>query len=242
MVVGMGKGLATDALLALLDVGPPGIGGAEVQARIAEHGKRPGADALMIALLRLEGSGHVAVVRDGSMRFSLTDDGRNRAYEMGGGRPVHLQLLMADLVGYVAFTSTHGDTAARAAAGSLHRATSDAVRLSGGEVVKVMGDGVLAWLPPAADPVPVVTALWAGCELPTGERWQIRAASHVGEPIRHGGDLFGADVNLVARLCAAAAPGELVRTVPAANGSDAAERLSVRGLDAPVAVERVVIS
>lgn len=227
--------LGTEVLLALLDVGDAGISGAELQDRLAAHLKRPAADALLVALLRLEGIGQVAVDRGPTMRFALTADGRDRAYEVGGGHPVHLQLLMADLVDFVSFTSSHGDAAARQAAGALHRAASDAVRLGKGEVVKVMGDGFLAWLPPAADPIPVVAAVAAGCEQPSGARWQLRAASHVGHPIRHRGDLFGHDVNLVARLCDAAGPGELVRSV---GGTDDPEHLVVRGLDAPVPVWR----
>ncbi|MGQ0831646.1 MAG: hypothetical protein ACT4OV_08200 [Microthrixaceae bacterium] len=234
----MGAGLGTEVLLALLDVGDVGVAGGEVQARLGERGKRPAADVLMVALLRLETSGHVAVSRSADMTFTLTTKGRERAYELGGGRPVHLQLLMADLVGFVSFTSAHGDAAARAAAGALHQAASDAVRLGGGELVKVMGDGFLAWLPPAVDPVPVVAAVAAGCARPDGDRWQLRAASHVGHPIRHRGDLFGNDVNLVARLCDAAAPGELLRsTSTAAHG----ERLEVRGIDASIGIVRVPI-
>jgi class 3 adenylate cyclase len=236
----VGTKLATEVLLALLDVGERGLGGAEVQDRLAAHGKRPGADDLLIALLRLETIGHVAVERGPRMSFALTPAGRDRAYELGGGQPVHLQLLMADLVGFVAFTAMHGDAAGRAAAGSLHQAASDAVRLGGGAVVKVMGDGFLAWLPPSTDPLPVVTAVAAGCTRPSGEPWMLRAASHIGNPIRHRNDLFGNDVNLVSRLCAAAAPGELVRS---AGGGDAREpeHLAVRGLDEPVPIWRVAL-
>lgn len=230
--------LGVEVLLALLDVGDRGFGGAEVQERLATHGKRPAADALLIALLRLETSGHVTVERGQTMTFALTPAGRDRAYELGGGQPVHLQLLMADLVGFVAFTSTHGDVAGRAAAGSLHQVASDAVRHGGGEMVKVMGDGFLAWLPATADPVPVVTAVAAGCARPSGEPWLLRAASHVGNPIRHRNDLFGNDVNLVARLCDAAAPGELVRST---GGRGEPEQLDVRGFDAPVPVWRVAL-
>ncbi len=232
----MGAGLATEVLLSLLGVGEPGVVGGEVQARLADRGRRPATDVLLVALLRLEATGHVAVDRSSGLRFALTAAGRERAYELGGGRPVHLQLLMADLVGFVSFTSAHGDAAARAAAGALHRAASDAVRMGGGEVVKVMGDGFLAWLPPTTDPVPVVAAVAAGCDRPDGERWRLRAASHVGHPIRHRGDLFGNDVNLVARLCDAAGPGELLRSTTAGG-----EDLVVRGLDVAVPVLRVAI-
>lgn len=234
----MGPKLGTEVLLALLDVVGPGLGGGELQERLDAHGKRPPADKLLVALLSLETAGHVIVQRGVVMRFALTAKGRERAYELGGGQPVHVQLLMADLVGFTAFTSTHGDTAAHAAADALHRVATEALRRAGGEVVKVMGDGFLAWLPPAADPVPVVTEVAAGCERPDGEPWLLRAASHVGHPIRHRRDLFGGDVNLVARLCAAAAPGELVRSH---GGADQPEQLDVRGLDAPVPVWRMAI-
>jgi class 3 adenylate cyclase len=235
----MGAKLATEVLLSLLDVGDVGISGAEIQDRLAVHGKRPAADTLLLTLLRLETAGHVAVERGPALRFALTATGRDRAYELGGGQPVHLQLLMADLVGFVAFTAMHGDDAARQAAGALHHAAADAVRLGKGEIVKVMGDGFLAWLPPTADPLPVITAVAAGCERPTGERWQLRAASHIGHPIRHRGDLFGNDVNLVARLCDAAAPGELVCS---GGGTADPEHLTVRGLDATVPVWRLAIA
>ena len=240
MVLSVGTKLGTEVLLALLDVGEHGLGGAELQDRLAAHGKRPSADVLLVTLLGLEATGHVAIERrPSSMTFALTPSGRDRAYELGGGRPVHLQLLMADLVGFVAFTSEHGDVAGRAAAGLLHHVASDAVRTGGGEVVKVMGDGVLAWLPPAADPVPVVAAMAAGCSRPSGEPWRLRAASHIGNPIRHRNDLFGNDVNLVARLCDAAEPGELVRS---GGGRGAPEKLEVRGFDTPVPVWRVALS
>ena len=230
--------LSTEVLLALLDVGEVRVPGTDVQQRLQAQGKAPRPDKLMVALLRLEDTGHVAIDRADGLRFALTDKGRERAYEMGGGRPVHLQLVMADLVGFTAFTTTHGDGAARAAAGALHQASSDALRRAGGQVVKAMGDGFLAWLPPDHDPLPVLALVAAGLEHPDGERWQLHAASHVGNPIQHRGDLFGRDVNLVARLCDAAGPGELVRS---GGGDGPPEQLAVRGFDDPVTVWRTVI-
>jgi class 3 adenylate cyclase len=148
---------------------------------------------------------------------------------------------MADLVGYVAYTAANGDEAARHASSTLAAAASSVVRRHGGEVVKGLGDGFLAWLPPTVDPLPVVAEVAASLTDPSGWRWRLRAASHVGHPIRHGGDLFGGDVNLVARLCAAAAPDELVVTCDV-DGGGRAERLDVRGMAAPVLVERVAIA
>ena len=235
----MGAGLSTEVLLALLDVAEVGVSGAEVQQRLKLQGKEPRPDKLLVALLQLEDTGHVAVDRHDGMRFALTAKGRDRAYELGGGRPVHLQLLMADLVAFTQFTSAHGDAAARATAGTLHQVASDAVRREGGEVVKVLGDGFLAWLPPGNDPMPVLRAVTVGCALPSGESWPLHAASHIGRPIRHRGDLFGADVNLVARLCDAAGPGELLRS---GGGHGEPERLTVRGFDEPIPVWRMAIA
>jgi class 3 adenylate cyclase len=237
--VALGAGLSSEVLLALLDVAEVGVTGAEVQHRLKQTGKTPRADKLMVSLLRLEDTGHVRIDRQDGLRFALTPKGRDRAYELGGGQPVHVQLLMADLVSFTEFTSVHGDAAARAIAGTLHHVASDAVRRERGEVVKVLGDGFLAWLPPGTDPMGVLRAVTIGCEHPSGQPWLLHAASHVGSPISHGGDLFGADVNLVSRLCDAAGPGELVRS---AGGEGAPERLQVRGFDTPIPVWRVAIA
>jgi len=137
--VALGAGLSTEVLLAMLDVGDVGVTGTEVQRRLLlTPGKTPRPDKLMVALLRLEDTGHVRVDRTDGLRFALTEKGRDRAYELGGGKPVHVQLLMADLVSFTEFTSAHGDAAARAAAGLLHQLASDAVRRDGGEVVKAL--------------------------------------------------------------------------------------------------------
>jgi class 3 adenylate cyclase len=234
--------LATEVLLALLVAPADGIGGVALQGELAAHRRRPPrSDELLARLLRLEATGHVTVDRAEGMRFGLTDQGRARAYEVAGGVTVHVRLLMADLVGFVAFTASRGDEAARDAAHTLAQAASAVVRSQGGEVVKGLGDGFLAWLPPTVDPLPVMAELATRCARPTGERWRLRGASHVGTPIRHGGDLFGGDVNLVARLCEAAGPDELVLSHPTGTQHDT-EHLLLRGMAEPVPVVRMVLA
>lgn len=235
-------GLSTEVLLALLEAPPDGLSGVALQGQLSAHRRRPPrSDELLVRLLRLEATGHVTVHRDDAMRFVLTDQGRSRAYEMAGGLTVHVRLLMVDLVGFVSFTASRGDEAARDAASTLAHAASAVVRSQGGEVVKGLGDGFLAWLPPTVDPLPLVVELGGRCTRPTGEPWRLRAASHVGNPIRHGGDLFGGDVNLVARLCQAAGPDELLLSHPAASQHDA-EHLLVRGMAELVPVVRVALA
>lgn len=238
----MQHGLSTDVLLALLEAPTGGIDGGSLQARLAEHGRPVRSDRLLGALLQLEGTDHVRVEREGGYAFALTDAGRERAIELGGGRPVHVRLLMVDLVDFTGFTAAHGDAAAHEAARGLAAAARGVVAAAGGAVVKELGDGVLAWLPPDHPPLPVAREVAAACARPDGGPWSLRAASHVGHPIRSRGDLFGADVNLVARLCDLAAPDELVTTLAGASGADAtngaSDRLDVRGVPEPVVVRR----
>lgn len=229
-------------LLALLEAPASGIDGGSLQARLAEHGRRVRSDQLLSSLLQLEGTDHVRVEREHGYSFALTEAGRERAIELGGGRPVHVRLLMVDLVDFTAFTAAHGDAAAHDAARALAAAVRAALVGSGGSVVKELGDGVLASLLPDHPPLPVAREVAGACARPDGGPWSLRAASHVGRPIRSRGDLFGADVNLVARLCDLAGPDELVTTVDGSSGFDAAsatsEHLAVRGVSEPVAVRR----
>jgi class 3 adenylate cyclase len=233
------KGLSTDVLLALLEAPVGGTEGARLQARLAELGRATRSDQLLTALLRLEAIDHVRVRRGDRYRFELTAAGRDRAIELGGGQPVHVRLLMVDLVDFTAFTAEHGDEAAHDAARGLAASTRAALDGSGGAVVKELGDGVLAWLPPDRLALPVARGIAAACRRPDGGGWALRAASHVGRPIRSRGDLYGADVNLVARLCAAAGPDELVSTVDGSQeGSAVRDHVVVRGVADPVPVRR----
>jgi adenylate cyclase len=78
-------------------------------------------------------------------------------------------------------------------------------------VVKRLGDGLMAVFPSADDAV--VAALAArdaveGLEV-DGHRLHLRAGVHVGAPQQLGGDYYGRDVNIAARITDAAGPGEV---------------------------------
>jgi class 3 adenylate cyclase len=233
------RGLAAEVLLALLEAPPEGVEGGRLQARLQELGRRARSDELLTALLRLEAIDQVRVDRSDRYRFALTDAGRERAIETGGGQPVHVRLLMLDLVDFTAYTAEHGDAAAHDAARTLAGSARAAIDGAGGAVVKELGDGVLAWLPPDRAALPVAREIAGGCRRPDGDSWPLRAASHVGRPIRSRGDLFGGDVNLVARLCDLAAPDELVTTLDGQPPADVAiDQVVLRGVADPVAVRR----
>ncbi len=234
------QGRPLDVLLALLpaDRAEP-VGGDELVERLSDAGRKVSASSLLTTLLGLEASGHVSVQRD-PYRFALTAAGEASAHELAPGHRVALQLVMVDLVDYVAYTAMAGDAAAHRATTRLCDAAAAALERGAGWLVKGLGDGFLAALDPAADVVAFVRRVKRHATRDDGTAWPVRAAAHLGTPIRHRNDVFGADVNLVARLCDAARPDELVLSLVGAGGGD--ERLGVRGLDTEVAVRRVVLA
>lgn len=235
----MGRPKRLDLLFALLgSSADEPVNGRMLTRRLADAGLEASPGTLLTALLRLERSGHVVVRRAPSHAFSLTPLGEAAARDLGPGKPVDVVVLMVDLVGFVAFTEAHGDDAARHAATVLHDAAAVVLRDRSGRFVKSLGDGVLGTLPPGADAGEAVAAIARRCERPDGSRWSVRAAARDGRPIAHRGDLYGADVNLVARLCDAAGPNELVLAV---GPGAARELVDVRGLADAVPVVRVPV-
>jgi class 3 adenylate cyclase len=227
-----------DVLFALLGTTTEDpIHGAPLSRRLARAGFTVTPGALLSALLRLEESGHVVVQRTSVHAFSLTDVGEDAAHELGPGARIDATVLMIDLVGFVAFTEAHGDDEAQRAALLLHDAADTELRGRSGRVVKSLGDGVLGTLPAGGDAVAAVTAIARRCARPDGSRWEVRSAAREGRPIAFGGDLYGADVNLVARLCGAARPDELI--LAAGPAVAATEWIDVRGLAEPVPIRRV---
>jgi class 3 adenylate cyclase len=230
-----------DVLLALLGTSREApIDGETASRRLALGGREPGPRKLLAELLQLEASGHVEVTRDErGHRFALTALGEDAAYELGPGDPVEVVLVMVDLVGYVAFTAEQGDDAAHQVARSLQDVAERELRAVGGRLVKPLGDGFLGTVRTQGDGVNIVRRVAQQCVHPNGRVWPLRGAVHRGRPIAFRGDLFGADVNLTARLCAAAHPGQLV--VTAAPTDAGAESLAVRGLTEPIAVTRMAV-
>jgi class 3 adenylate cyclase len=231
-----GRSGRRDLLVALLD---GGCDGTTLQDRLVALGRTAAADELLVALLQAERSGLVAVARGGTYHFSLTPAGEQAAAEAGDGAPTPTYLVMADLVGFVAYTEEAGDEAARDVARDFARVAKHHLGQTGGRVVKQLGDGIIGTVALDADPLPVLRALAADCRDLDGSSWQLRAAAHRGQPIHQRGDLYGRDVNLVARLCDLAAPGEAL--VTAGTDAPTSESLTVRGVPVPVAVVREVL-
>lgn len=122
-----------------------------------------------------------------------------------------LAVLFTDLAGFSTWTLEKGDDLAV----QLLREVGAAVEpLIGqrGYIVKRLGDGLMAVFP---DADAAVTAAIAARDATSalevaGHRPRLRAGVHVGRPHKLGDDYFGRDVNIAARIAAAADPGEVL--------------------------------
>ncbi|HLW00331.1 MAG TPA: AAA family ATPase [Ktedonobacterales bacterium] len=121
--------------------------------------------------------------------------------------------LIADLRGYTRFTLEHGDEAAAHLAMTFATLARATVQARGGQVVELRGDEVLAVFPSTRQ------ALWAAIELEAG----VAAARQTdpsfppvgigldaGEAVPVEEGYRGAALNLAARLCSLAGPGEVL--------------------------------
>jgi class 3 adenylate cyclase/YHS domain-containing protein len=125
-----------------------------------------------------------------------------------------------DLAGFTALTETHGD----------HDAADLAVRFAslavgalgdGQRVVKSIGDAVMLEAP---DPVAGVALVSRICERADAEDLfpVLRAGLHHGPVVERDGDLFGATVNLAARVAGHAAGDQVLATAVVADAVDSA--------------------
>jgi adenylate cyclase len=121
-------------------------------------------------------------------------------------------IAFTDLVGFTEFTATRGDEDALAVLGVQERIVQGALP-GDGRVVKELGDGLLLFLPGAADAVDVCLRILDGFDAAAARDemplW-VRVGLHWGRPAQRGDDLVGHDVNVAARIVDVAAPGELL--------------------------------
>ncbi|MEX2157870.1 MAG: adenylate/guanylate cyclase domain-containing protein [Dehalococcoidia bacterium] len=118
-------------------------------------------------------------------------------------------ILFTDIVDSTALTERLGDTRFREASRALDVGLRDAIHEAGGAAIggKLLGDGVLATFPSAAQAIDGARrclALSAASEL------GLHIGLHAGDVIREENNVFGGAVNIAARICALSAPGEIL--------------------------------
>ncbi len=127
-----------------------------------------------------------------------------------------------DMAGFTAITEAQGDEDAADLATMFAEITRAALG-PGDRLIKTIGDAVLVTSPDPAAGLGLIerllTAAASEPRLPT-----LRAGLHHGDAIGRDGDVFGAAVNLAARVAAEAYPAEVLGT---ARIADAARDLSI---------------
>src|SRR4051794_31738288 len=131
--------------------------------------------------------------------------------KQGRGRgKERLAVVFTDLASFSDWALKAGDDEAVRLLREVDNAMEPAMREHDGQVVKRMGDGMMAVF---GDPGPALDALLEARERLSdvqadGYTPRFRAGIHVGKPRKLGGDYFGVDVNIAARLAEQASPDE----------------------------------
>jgi adenylate cyclase len=130
-------------------------------------------------------------------------------------------VMFADLAGFTALTEAHGDHHAVDAA-QRFLALAQGCLSDDARVVKTIGDAVMIVSIDVTLGLDIAMSLIRQIEHET-QFPGVRVGMHVGPVVDVDGDVFGATVNVAARLTARAHVGQLVATSPfaeLANGSD----------------------
>ncbi len=118
-------------------------------------------------------------------------------------------ILFTDIVDSTALTERLGDARFRDASRALDAGLRAASREAGGAAIdgKLLGDGVLATFPSAAQAIDGARrclALSAASEL------GLHIGLHAGDVIREDNNVYGGAVNIASRICGLSAPGEIL--------------------------------
>lgn len=135
---------------------------------------------------------------------------------------VDVTMLFTDLVGFSTWSLAAGDEQTLWLLRQVGHAVEPPVIARGGQVVKRLGDGMMAAFrdPQAAlDAVVEARQRLAAIDM-GGDGWRprLRAGIHTGRPRRLGGDFLGVDVNIAARLVERAGPDEILASQAAIAG------------------------
>lgn len=211
-----------------------------------------GPDRDAVIAVHREGHGLVAnevIPVDGSevQRFlgPIHDRAPGEAYVETAFRTI----LFTDMVGSTRLTQQLGDRAAMELVRLHDRIARGAVERLGGSEVKHTGDGLMASfrsVSAALDAAVAIQRALADHNRTATNALEIRIGIAAGEPVLENDDLFGAAVQLAARLCDRAASGSIlvagaVRDLAIGKRFDFVRRgrLTLKGFDEPVTVYEV---
>lgn len=122
-----------------------------------------------------------------------------------------LTILFTDLVEFSDWALEAGDTQTLELLRRVGLAAEPPLKAHGGRIVKRLGDGLMVVFDDPAEAVQAAhEAVAAVEELARTGTPLLRAGLHVGRPRKLGGDYYGVDVNIAARVAAAAGASEVL--------------------------------
>jgi class 3 adenylate cyclase len=135
--------------------------------------------------------------------------------------------MFADLAGFTALTEAHGDEDAVAVAFRFTALGNDAL-VGTTRIVKTIGDAIMFTADSIGDAVDTGLALLTAVDAEPSFPG-VRIGVHGGEMVERNGDVYGATVNLAARVAEQARSGQLLTTEVGARALD--DRDDVRALE-----------
>jgi class 3 adenylate cyclase/predicted alpha/beta hydrolase len=154
-------------------------------------------------------------------------------------------ILFTDMEGSTALTQRLGDARAQELLRTHNAIVRDALKACGGSEIKHTGDGIMASFPSASGALECAIAVQRAVAARVREDpempLRVRIGLNAGEPVAENQDLFGTAVQLAARICAHAEPGQIlvptvVRELAAGKGFLLADlgKIALRGFEDPV--------
>ncbi len=122
-------------------------------------------------------------------------------------------ILFTDMEGSTALTQRLGDAKAQDLLRAHNTIIRDALKAHGGSETKHTGDGVMASFGSAVRALECAVAIQRGFSDRNGgddTPVSVRIGLNAGEPVAEDGDLFGSTVQLAARVCNRAEPGQVL--------------------------------
>lgn len=160
-------------------------------------------------------------------------------------------ILFVDMVRSTDITKALGDTAALALARRYREIVRNALVGHGGREVDRAGDGFLTSFDSSYDAVCCAITIQRELSLENAKRGDgplldARVGIGAGEPVLDGDALFGSTINLTARICGRAEPGEILAArvvrdlcIGKAATFTSVGQVQLKGFEEPTALERV---
>jgi class 3 adenylate cyclase len=144
----------------------------------------------------------------------LGDDDSGAAGVAEAAGQASVTILFTDMEGSTPLTQRLGDAAAQEIVRTHNRIVREAVGAHGGTEIKHTGDGLMVSFPSATRgvecAVAIQRALAAYSDEHSDSALRVRVGLNAGEPVAERGDYFGTAVQLAARICQLAEPGQIL--------------------------------